>query len=129
MPLTGQRILLVEDEIIVAIDIKSALHAAHGEVAGCAATVTKAMMLADTPNLSLAILDFQLRSGNSLPVAAKLHALGVPFIFHTASKLPVLTEVWPQVPIVWKPAAPGSLVAALASLVEKRQQVDGPKAA
>jgi DNA-binding response OmpR family regulator len=129
MPLTGHRILLVEDEIIVAIDIKSALHAAHGEVAGCAATVAKAMMLADTPGLSLAILDFHLRSENSLPVAAKLRELGVLFIFHTASKLPVLTEIWPRVPIILKPATPGSLVAALVSLMEKRQQADGPKAA
>jgi len=120
MPLNGHRILLVEDELLIAFNLESIVREAHGEVAAHAASLAKALKLADAPNLSLAILDFRLGSKDSLPVATKLYAAGVPFIFHTASNVPELLGIWPRVPIVQKPAAPGRLVSALVSLVTKR---------
>ena len=119
MPLSGHRMLLVEDEALIAFDLKNIIREAHGEVVAYAASLPKALKLADTPGLSLAILDFQLGPQNSLPVATKLHAAGVPFIFHTASKAPVLSEIWPGVPILPKPAPLGKLVSTLVSLVAK----------
>ncbi|MGO9174270.1 MAG: response regulator [Rhodomicrobium sp.] len=120
MPLNGHRILLVEDEVLIALEVKSIVREAHGEIIAHAPSLPRAMKLADTPNLSLAILDFWLGSKDSLPVAAKLRAAGVPFIFHTASNVPVLSEIWPRVPIVPKPATSGRLVSTLVSLVAKR---------
>ena len=116
MPLHGHRILLVEDEFLTAFYVESIVREAHGEVVAHAATLAKALELAGTPHLSLAILDFQLGSNNSLPVAAKLHAAGVPFIFHTGSDVSVLSKAWPHVPVVAKPAAPNILVRTLARL-------------
>src|SRR5215470_9598197 len=106
MPLMGHRILLVEDEFLIALEVERTLQAAHGEVVGRAANVARAMKLADTPNLSAAILDFRLQFGNSFPVASKLRADGVPFIFYTATTIPELPAAWPGVPIVMKPASP-----------------------
>ncbi len=120
MPLSGHRILLVEDEFFIALEVKSIVREARGEVAAHAPSLARALKLADTPNLSLAILDFRLGSKDSLPVATKLHAAGVPFIFHTGSNEPILPETWPRVPIVPKAAAPGRLVSTLVSLVAKR---------
>jgi DNA-binding NarL/FixJ family response regulator len=117
LPLTGHRILLVEDEFLIALEVERTLQAAHAEVVGPASNVARAMKLADTSNLSSAVLDFRLQFGNSFPVAAKLHAAGVPFIFYTANELPELPAAWPSVPIVMKPASPVRLVSALASLV------------
>ena len=74
------------------------------------------MTLADTPRLSLAILDFRLGAETSLPVAAKLYALGIPFIFHTGGGSEA-ARAWPQVPVVPKPAAPAQLISTLLSLV------------
>ncbi len=116
MPLYGARILLAEDEVLIAIDIKHIIREARGEVVAHAANLPKALTLADTPRLTLAILDFQLGPQNSLPLATKLHAAGVPFIFHTGNAA-CLSEAWPFVPIVPKPAAPQRLVAVLASLI------------
>jgi DNA-binding NarL/FixJ family response regulator len=129
MPLTGHRILLVEDELLIALEVKSALQAAHGEVVGHASNVAKAMKLADTPNLSSAVLDFCLQFGNSLPVAAKLHAAGVPFVFYTANNIAELSAAWPGVPIVMKPASPVRLVSALVPLVNVFNRVDGSRVA
>jgi DNA-binding response OmpR family regulator len=119
MPLTDHRILLVEDEAIIAFDIISLVREAHGQIAGHAKSLAAALRLADTPNLSSAILDFKLGPEDSLPVAAKLHAAGVPFLFHTGHPRAV-AEAWPGVPILPKPAPPGELVGSLASLTAKK---------
>jgi DNA-binding NarL/FixJ family response regulator len=116
MPLTGQRILLVEDEIMIAFDLKTIICEAGGEVVAHAVSLAKAMQLVEARNLSLAILDFSLGSANSLPVAAKLHARGVPFIFHTGCNRPEAMKAWPRVPVVKKPASAETLVSALASV-------------
>jgi DNA-binding NarL/FixJ family response regulator len=129
MPLTGHHILLVEDELLIALEVKRTLQAAHGEIVGHASNVAKAMKLADTPNLSSAVLDFRLQFGNSFPVAAKLHAAGVPFIFYTANNISELSAAWPGVPIVMKPASPVRLVNALVSLVNVFNRVDGSRVA
>jgi DNA-binding NtrC family response regulator len=108
MPLTGHRILLVEDELLIALDVKRTLQAAHGEVVGRASNVAKAMKLADTPSLSSAVLDFRLQFRNSFAVAAKLHAAGVPFIFYTANSISELSAAWPGVPTETGKCAPGA---------------------
>ena len=119
MPLTGHRVLLVEDDAIIAFDIICAVREAHGEVVGHATSLAAALRLADTPNLSSAILDFKLRSNNSLPVAAKLRAGGVPFLFHTGHPAAV-AEAWPGAPILSKPATRSELLSSLVSLVTNR---------
>ena len=93
--LEGQRVFFVEDEILIALYIEDIILASHGEVVS-ANTLTKGMRLADTPGLSLAVLDFSLGPDNSLPVAAKLDALGVPFLFHTACHQREIPEAWPN---------------------------------
>jgi DNA-binding response OmpR family regulator len=119
MPLTGHRILLVEDEALIAMDVKAMIRKANGEVVAYAASLAKALKIVNTPGLSLAVLDFRLGSENSLPVATKLHAAGVPFVFYTgnAANIP---EIWPGVPILPKPADPARLIGTLASLWVKR---------
>jgi hypothetical protein len=104
--------------------IERTIQAAQGEVVGPASNVAKAMKLADTPNLSSAVLDFRLRFENSFPVAAKLHAAGAPFIFYTANDASELSAAWPGVPIVMKPASPVRLVSTLVSLVNLSCRVD-----
>jgi DNA-binding NarL/FixJ family response regulator len=130
MPLVGHRILLVEDEALIALDLKSIIRKARGDVAAHAGSLARAMTLAHTPRLSLAILDFRLGTHTSLPAAAKLHALGVPLIFHTAGVASEISEAWPQVPIVLKPAAPARLISALLSLAaDNSNGFGGSKAA
>ncbi len=127
MPLGGHRILVVEDETIVAFDLNCIIRKARGKVAGCATSLAQAMRLADTAGLSLAILDFRLGPHTSLPVAAKLHAAGVPFIFHTACGTSDASRTWPHAPIVHKPATPEDLVAAMVALLSGSGEVRRPR--
>ena len=117
MPLDGQRVFVVEDEILIALDIEHMISTAQGEIAGPAATLEEALKLADTPGLSVAILDFSLGANNSLPVAAKLDTYGVPFLFYTAYEAAEISEAWPDAPIVRKPARPERLVRVLEFLI------------
>jgi DNA-binding response OmpR family regulator len=119
MLLTGQRILLVEDDSMVAFDLQNLIREAGGQVIAYAETLTQAMELADTPDLSLAVLDFSLESHDSLPVAAKLHARGIPFIFHTGCDRCLTANTWPFVPVVQKPANRKALLSALTSVAAR----------
>ena len=78
------RVLVVEDEGLLAFDLKNTIQKARGEVIGPACSLLRGLSLADDPKLSLAILDCQLGSETSLPIAAKLQGLQVPFVFYTA---------------------------------------------
>ena len=127
MPLSGHRILLAEDEWIIAFDVERIIQEAGGEVAAHAPSLAKALELAGMPNLSLAILDFRLGKDNSLPVAAKLHGAGVPFIFHTGGGISELSVAWPLAPVIEKPAAPKDLVAAMVALLSGTGEVRRPQ--
>ncbi len=117
MPLQGQRILLVEDNILVALDIEDLIFAHRGEVAARAATVKEALKRAETPGITIAILDARLGEDDALPVAERLREYGVPFLFYTGRTFEEISKAWPNTPIVLKPASDAALVKALASLI------------
>jgi DNA-binding NarL/FixJ family response regulator len=77
--LTGLRVLVVEDEFLIALDLGSILDRLGCTVLGPAATVHEALHLlaADPPDVAL--LDLNLFDGRSTPVAEALVARGVPF--------------------------------------------------
>jgi DNA-binding NtrC family response regulator len=78
------RILIVEDEWILADALADALTDMGYDVAGPAASVPKALKLLEQGNIDAAILDISLGSGQkSFPVAAVLTTRGIPFLFIT----------------------------------------------
>lgn len=116
-PLLDALILVVEDEILVAMDIQSMLEDDGAQIVGPAHTVAHALMLATNPNVSAAILDFRLGQLTAKPVARLLKERGVPFLFYTAqgNTAPLKSE-WPGVKILAKPASARELVEAVAAL-------------
>ena len=120
MPLEGQRILLVEDDVLIALDIEALICAHRGEVV-LATKLTTALKLVETPGLTSSILDFRIGTDHALPVAERLFEYGVPFLFYTANSKPRIDEAWPNARVVEKPANPAESVHALASLVAPKQ--------
>jgi len=118
-----RRILIVEDDAIVALDIASLIMGANGKVVGPATTVTKALQLAANGNPSLAVLDFHLGRETARPVAWKLEAQGVPFLFHTATEIRKMSESWPKAVILAKPVPAQMLVKSLISLASRAPAV------
>ena len=82
--MAGARVLVVEDEYLVARDIQRALERAGAEVIGPVARLNEALgLLAGRRDLTAAVLDVKLADGMVFPVADALRRRGVPFVFAT----------------------------------------------
>ncbi|WP_156679866.1 response regulator [Sphingomonas profundi] len=82
-PRAGTRVLIVEDEPIIAMTAEDIIEEMGCIVAGSAATLEQATALAAAGGFDVAMLDINLNGETSLPVAAALHAAGTPFVFTT----------------------------------------------
>ena len=79
-----KRILIVEDEPLIAMMLEDFLDVLDREVAGSADSVQAALALIDAGGIDAAILDVNLRGGEkSAPVADRLAERGIPFVFAT----------------------------------------------
>lgn len=74
------RVLVVEDETLIAMDIEAALEAIGCKVVGPTGKLATALLLASGEELDAAVLDVTIRGGKSFPVAEELLARGIPFV-------------------------------------------------
>ena len=81
--LTGKRILVVEDEALIAVMVEDMLTDMGSVVVGPAATIEQALALARTEDIDGAVLDVNVRGERIDPVADALTARGVPMLFAT----------------------------------------------
>jgi DNA-binding response OmpR family regulator len=79
--IAGPRILVVEDEMLIAIMIEDAVQDSGGKIVGPAATLENALKLAEEEEFDAAILDVTIRGGKVYPVAELLLKRGIPFAF------------------------------------------------
>ena len=115
--LTGKRVLVVEDEALVSMLVEDELRGAGAEVVGPAPSVGDALRLVEAAaadgGLSAAVLDINLDGRHVKPVADRLAALGVPFLFATGYGETCDTGGHRAAPTLHKPFAPERLVAAV----------------
>jgi DNA-binding NtrC family response regulator len=110
--LGGLRLLVVEDEFIIAIDLAQTLEDLGAEVVGPAGSVRDALDLVKSQGdrLDGAVLDVNLRDQQVFPVADALAERGVPFVFTTGYDTIVTPERHAAVPRCEKPVDKASLV-------------------
>ncbi len=115
------KILLVEDEALVALDISLTLEDEGAAVTGPFATVETALPACGTA-LDAAVLDVDLCGSKSFPIADRLVAAGVPFMFHTGrADISALQERYgPSVPILVKPSRVDDIALTLRHLIPRR---------
>lgn len=111
-------VLVVEDEVFLAIDLDEALTKAGFEVQGPAGTVDQALALIATRKPHAAVLDVTLGSEKVTPVALLLKSLGVPFVLATASDAAEIArhDVLAEVPNLGKPTNMTHLVSVMRNL-------------
>jgi DNA-binding response OmpR family regulator len=78
------RVLVVEDELLIALEIEDILSAAGVEVIGPATTVGAALALLQHERPDAAVLDANLRGEWVVPVAQVLRSLKIPFVLASA---------------------------------------------
>jgi DNA-binding response OmpR family regulator len=118
--LRDKRILVVEDEAIVAMFIEDELLQAGIKVVGPAGSIDDALRLIGTAvadgGLNAAVLDINLEGEAVKPVADTLAALGVPFVFATGYGSHCDTGGHEDAPVLHKPFDPHELLVALTEL-------------
>lgn len=115
--LRGLKVLVVEDELLVAMVIEETLAEFGCVVAGVAATVAQALgQVQAVADLDAAILDVNLGGEKVFPVADALRARKVPFVFSTGYGPADLAQRYPESRLLGKPYTPDALAAALAAL-------------
>jgi CheY-like chemotaxis protein len=107
------RILVVEDDTIVAWDIESLLMDNGCAVVGPAAGLARALELIAAGEFDLVLLDLNLGSDNSLPAADRLAEIGIPFVFLSGHSTDFLPERHRHRPLVSKPFHPTLLIKAI----------------
>ncbi|MCP1200215.1 response regulator [Notoacmeibacter sp. MSK16QG-6] len=84
MTVLFKSILIVEDEMLIAMDAEDSLETAGHGVAKIARTVSEAMRALQDNQVDAALLDFNLPDGTSAPIARWLQEHGVPFAIVTS---------------------------------------------
>ena len=97
------RILIVEDEMLVAMNIEDMLLDLGHEVAGLASRLEPALSLAQEAEFDLAMLDVNLAGQSSFPVAKILAGRGIPFLFATGYGAKGIAEPYRAYPVLQKP--------------------------
>jgi DNA-binding NtrC family response regulator len=116
--LEGRRILVAEDEYLIADDLSQALQRAGVEVIGPFGSVAAALdaVERDVP-MDAAVLDVNLAGERVFPVADRLASRGIPFVFTTGYEDLASASTYRDVPKLEKPIGLRELLSAIARLV------------
>ena len=97
-------VLVVEDNMIIALDAEVFMEKLGAKSVSMASNVRQALTLLENNTYGYALLDINLGTENSLPIAEKLTARGVPFAFATGyGKTEALSKQFPGTQTVQKP--------------------------
>jgi DNA-binding NtrC family response regulator len=109
--LSGTRVLLVEDEAIIALDLADTFASAGADVVGPVSSVREALRLLDGAVVDTALLDFNVADGEVTPVLDLLISRGVPVVIYTGRGLPeALSARHPNLSVLRKPLSTARIV-------------------
>jgi len=119
--LAGARLLIVEDNYLLLMDLEEVLLEAGADRVQSCRTIEDALHASEMDGISAAVLDVRIGADSIAPVARKLAARGTPFLFYTGQtgNDPMMTE-WPNCRTISKPAQPHIIVKAVADLLRDR---------
>ncbi len=114
----GGRVLVVEDEPLIAAEIATTLELAGFKIIGPASSVSHALALMNGDGCDAAVLDVNLGHETSEPIARELMSDGKPFVVVSGYARAQLPQVLRAAPLVGKPLSPSALEAEVKRLVE-----------
>lgn len=115
--ISGLRLLVVEDEYLIAMLLEDMLLELNCVVAGIAAKPAQALELIETTEIDAAVLDVNLDGADSFGVAAALKERRKPFIFATGYGGSRVAAEFAGAPVIQKPYRMEELVSALGQLL------------
>ncbi|WEK05076.1 MAG: hypothetical protein P0Y65_02145 [Candidatus Devosia phytovorans] len=119
--LTGQKVLIVEAEFLIAIDLQRMLEALGAQQVLLAATAREARSFApDWPNLALAIVDRRIDDSDIGALVLELHGKGIPLVQTTSSSTLRLSPE--NSAILVKPVPEDALTSAISTALANKSQ-------
>ncbi len=114
LPLGGKRILVVEDQAFIALEMQDYLERAGATVSGPAGRLERAVKAAGEEHLDAAVLDIDLNGERCWPVADVLAARSIPFAFTTGFEASIVVpERFKDAPLLAKPYREKTVVSVL----------------
>jgi len=113
------RVLIVEDEVLVAMDLASVLQRHGYVVVGLAGSVTEALALVRKEEIDIALLDVNLGSKTVEPVANRLAERAIPFGLVTAYPSHIQPQSLRRRPCITKPFGTTEVTRLAARLVDE----------
>jgi len=115
----NQEVLIVEDELLIALDLERIVKQLGYIVLGPAASIEKALDLLSRSSPSAALLDINLSGVLVVPVAKACQDRGIPFLLVTGyGRLSLQEPILDSAPRIRKPFDKGSIKSALVDLIE-----------
>jgi CheY-like chemotaxis protein len=122
----GRHLLIVEDEVLTAIDLIDTLEDLGASTKGPIACVQDVLPAMQQKQPDAVILDLNLQGVSSRPFAAMLIALGIPVVLTTGYAKADIAAQFPGVPIVEKPCDPQDIIAVLATILTRKKDWSCP---
>jgi CheY-like chemotaxis protein len=113
-------VLIVEDNVFLAVDLSEAIEELDGRVVGPTNRISQALELLASEQIAAAIVDGHLTDLDVVMLTTKLTQLGVPFVIQAESDLPeTVGFLHPQVPVLRKPIHPRAVLSCLLAEIRK----------
>jgi DNA-binding response OmpR family regulator len=123
--LQGKRVMIVEDELLVAMMIEDILLEQDCDVLGPYTNLADALQAAEAEMMDLAVLDVNLRGEKIYPVARMLSDRGVPFLLLSGYGADAIPADQPNWRACAKPFTPDDLTRLLAEQLESQARLPG----
>jgi CheY-like chemotaxis protein len=116
--LEGRRILVVEDQALIAMEVQDCLRRAGAEVVGPVGRLDRAVAEAKKQPLDAALLDVDLNGVRCWPIAEILTARAIPFALTTGFASEIVTpERFADAPVLTKPYRDEDVLAVLRTML------------
>lgn len=116
--LPATRILIVEDNAFLALEMEDLLTEAGAEIVGPVGTLSEGLELARDTGFDLAILNVNLGDDLSYPIADQLKRRGIPYVFASASAAYLLPPQHGDAPKLAKPYRSADLLGAVFQITD-----------
>jgi CheY-like chemotaxis protein len=118
--LTDKPVLIVQDNIYLALDLAAAVEQLAGRVVGPASSLHEALALLEEEQIAAALIDAELPEGIA-PIVRALAERQLPYVIQASGALaPEIMMIAPTAPVLKKPIQPIDAVSILAYHIEKR---------
>ncbi|TIT70956.1 MAG: response regulator [Mesorhizobium sp.] len=115
-PLQGRRVLVVEDEYLIAAELEEAIREAGGRIIGPVANPQDASRKIASEDVECATVDIKLGGAATFAVAVELKAHGIPFIFVTGYDRTIVPSEFSGVQRLVKPVKTDDVIRHLIEL-------------